>query len=1154
MLMDSPQESGPVESDVDELTPVLRLIYVSGDAAESEDRMRALIEQARPDVRLTMVSSPAAAVAELTSLATVYQGLIISPHLDADVARHLISRIRAGRYPVPILCLQGGSGGDPYPAAVTAGADGELAVDGCTTAQASQAIDRLQRSPWYQPPDAPRRLRLLYLGADWLVWKLLDVVPFVAGERTECAADASCPIFASGTGALTCDAVLVDDRPGPAKALDVVRWLKREAPELPVILLSRHDPDREGGDADTEADEAVVKSGVYRPRLLTALRRAHRAHALRQENAGLTARSTWLRHVVERLPESVILVGPFGTIIAANQAGLSLLGVASLPEAIDKPLTTWVEEGDRDQLSGSLREALGGGSRELTLDLGRAAQASAVRVHVEPLGSASGAPAGVIVRTLPTTTGAAPGPLEEQAAVRDLREQMAAAAAAHEAERERWSSYRRELEARVSATEDAAEDARRSQRDLETSIQDARAQVRQASATHDSDRERWEAAHRSLEKKLAAAEAAHVAALGEQHRLDAARQVLASRVAELDALDVGARALEAERDQLRANLAAVTEAEARRRRELEAAHAAWDAERRALDETRREIEARVAELEAALAGGIRDHEGARERLRTELDAAIAREADARREQQAALVSWNAERQALEQHRRDLENRLAAADRTRRDLEARLASGEASRGELEGRVHAVESAKGELEQRLKSSARAHGDVERRAGAAEAARADLERRLSDVEAAALSASRDLHADRDRLTAELDALRQTHQAVEARLADVQRRERDARDDLETARTSWDAERRALEIARHEVHARLVEARRQTETMAAARARLTESPLFAWAVTTVDGELVHCNERFARLFGYADPEDVTTRHAGAAFPGFGDTAQVDPAQLPRLQSDACLTAVDGRVLYVTQWMDAIPPTATEPARVERLLIDVTAKARREERLREARRLEQFGTLAAMMMPDIQALVASVRQAGRNLSTVTDAAEAAEQLRHLEAQVAQADGLVIQLAAFSRRQVRPRDRLSLNEGVERVVPTLRRLTGSEVTLELALGASATVVTSQDDLERMLTSLVIAARDLLPSGGRVIISTHRPDPLDRLEFGDEPAVLRPARLRITAEGYQVEPFSPTASLERVVARCDGVLHVHEPAGRRLSFDIDLPTVCPTRPL
>jgi signal transduction histidine kinase len=279
-----------------------------------------------------------------------------------------------------------------------------------------------------------------------------------------------------------------------------------------------------------------------------------------------------------------------------------------------------------------------------------------------------------------------------------------------------------------------------------------------------------------------------------------------------------------------------------------------------------------------------------------------------------------------------------------------------------------------------------------------------------------------------------------------------------------------------------------------------------------------------------------------------------VDPAQLPRLEPDACLTAVDGRVLYVTQWIDAIPPTTTEPARVARLLIDVTAETRRAERLQDARRLEQLGTLVAMMMPDMQALVSSVRQAGRNLLTVTDAAEAAEHLRNLEAQISEADGLVTQLAAFSRRQVRPRDRLSLNEGVERVAPTLRGLTGSDVTLELALGAAATVVTSQDDLERLLTSLVIAARDLLPSGGRVTISTHRPDPLDRLEFGDEPAVLRPVRLCITAEGYQVEPFSPTAALERVVARCDGVLHVREPGGRRVSVDIDLPTACPTRRL
>jgi two-component system cell cycle sensor histidine kinase/response regulator CckA len=249
---------------------------------------------------------------------------------------------------------------------------------------------------------------------------------------------------------------------------------------------------------------------------------------------------------------------------------------------------------------------------------------------------------------------------------------------------------------------------------------------------------------------------------------------------------------------------------------------------------------------------------------------------------------------------------------------------------------------------------------------------------------------------------------------------------------------------------------------------------------------------------------------------------------------------------------MGPSPPTDAEPAHVERLLVDVTALAQREEQLRDARRLEQLGTLAALMMPDLGALIASVREAARGLaSPAEDPGAAAGVLARLDLEVARAEGLVQQLSAFSRRQLRPRDRLSLGDAIARATPTLRTLTGPDVTLEIVPGAPATVVTTHDDLEQMLTSLVIAARDLLPSGGRVVVSTTRPDAIARLESGVGPAVLRAVRLRVSAEGYQLAQAALTPSLERVVARCEGVLHVGASADRQVTFGVDLPTVCPT---
>jgi CheY-like chemotaxis protein len=85
-------------------------------------------------------------------------------------------------------------------------------------------------------------------------------------------------------------------------------------------------------------------------------------------------------------------------------------------------------------------------------------------------------------------------------------------------------------------------------------------------------------------------------------------------------------------------------------------------------------------------------------------------------------------------------------------------------------------------------------------------------------------------------------------------------------------------------------------------------------------------------------------------------------------------------------------------------------------------------------------------------------------------------------LLAFSRRQVMDRQRLDLNGVVVGSEGLLRRVVSEDVALETRLSAEPLpVYADATQLQQVLVSLVGFARDRMPRGGRIAISTVRAD-------------------------------------------------------------------------
>jgi PAS domain S-box-containing protein len=213
----------------------------------------------------------------------------------------------------------------------------------------------------------------LYAGSDPSIWRLLEHIPFVRPERATCAPDGGCAVRvpASPDGHLRCDVVLIDERPDEAHPLQVVKSVKAQASDLPVIVLSPPG----GEDMSTAAfnlgaDDAVVKSGAFGYRLVATLRRVYQRLELASQNVTLKDRESRLRRIVETMPDGLAELSADGTVLAINGAALNLVGASRPREVVGRDLCMLVVSHQRAEVRGVLERVAAGepGSVEFELE------------------------------------------------------------------------------------------------------------------------------------------------------------------------------------------------------------------------------------------------------------------------------------------------------------------------------------------------------------------------------------------------------------------------------------------------------------------------------------------------------------------------------------------------------------------------------------------------------------------------------------------------------------------------------------------------------------------------------------------------------------------------------------------------------------------
>jgi PAS domain S-box-containing protein len=157
---------------------------------------------------------------------------------------------------------------------------------------------------------------------------------------------------------------------------------------------------------------------------------------------------------------------------------------------------------------------------------------------------------------------------------------------------------------------------------------------------------------------------------------------------------------------------------------------------------------------------------------------------------------------------------------------------------------------------------------------------------------------------------------------------------------------------------------------------------------------------------------------------------------------------------------------------------LDTTERRLLEAQVGQTSKMEAVGQLAGGVAHDFNNLLTVIMSYSAMLLERLDAGEDQEDVREISLAADRAAGLTRQLLAFSRQQVMQPRIMDLNDVVGGLEKMLRRLIGEDVELDISLDPGIESINADPgQLEQVVMNLVVNARDAMPAGGRLTIST-----------------------------------------------------------------------------
>src|SRR5450432_407347 len=327
------------------------------------------------------------------------------------------------------------------------------------------------------------------------------------------------------------------------------------------------------------------------------------------------------------------------------------------------------------------------------------------------------------------------------------------------------------------------------------------------------------------------------------------------------------------------------------------------------------------------------------------------------------------------------------------------------------------------------------------------------------------------------------------------------------------------------------------------------------------VDQNVLTWSPQIYDIFGLEPGAFGETLEAFIALVHPDDRTRVQTTIAQRVTGAGTDFATEHRVLLPdgsTRWVEnrgrSFRDATGRAMRMTGTSMDTSRRHELEEQLLHSQRMEATGRLAGGIAHDFNNLltvIMSYSELGRFALTPTH--PSFEALEQISAAAQRAAALTRQLLIFARKEVVDPKVIDVNHLVENVAKLLRRVVGEDIIVALDIaGEPAPVTMDPVQCEQLLMNLAVNARDAMPGGGSLTITTEQSPEHVRISVKDS-GIGMPEHVQARA----FEPFFTTKDAGKgtglglstclaIVRRAGGMIRIESAPGAGTAFHVQLP--------
>jgi two-component system cell cycle sensor histidine kinase/response regulator CckA len=220
---------------------------------------------------------------------------------------------------------------------------------------------------------------------------------------------------------------------------------------------------------------------------------------------------------------------------------------------------------------------------------------------------------------------------------------------------------------------------------------------------------------------------------------------------------------------------------------------------------------------------------------------------------------------------------------------------------------------------------------------------------------------------------------------------------------------------------------------------------------------------------------------------------------------------------------------------------------------LQQAHRMEALGRLAGGIAHDFNNLLTAISGYSELIAVRLPASDPMiEDVNEIRRAALSAGRLTRHLLALSTNQTVHAEVLDLNAIVSRTTGILRRLLGEDIAVTLALGADIRAIKADaGQIEQIVLNLAVNARDAMPDGGHLTVTTSMAGSCVRLTMADTGCGMsEETRSRVFEPFFTTKGAAGTglglATVHDIVKQNHGAIELTSVPGVGTTFSIDLP--------